>query len=160
MSASQISRLGWYVRRAAAMSPAEVAWRLRYQVLRAWWSRRQVRPGRLGADAPPPDVERRFGAVLPPGTAERIVGEARAAVLESAERLLRGEWEILGVVRTDMVQPDWFLDPVTGRRSGSGPLCLPYRSPLGGAGRQRQAGMGALPAAAPHAAGHRLVPHP
>ena len=43
--------------------------------------------------------------------------EARAAVLDGADRLLRGEWEVLGVVRTDMVQPDWFRDPVTGRRS-------------------------------------------
>ncbi len=117
MSASRISHLGWYVRRAAAMSPAEVAWRVRDQALGAWWSRRQVRPGRLDVDAPPPGGERRFAAVLPPGTAERIAGEARAAVLDSAERLLRGEWEILGVVRTDLVQPDWFLDPVTGRRS-------------------------------------------
>ena len=28
-----------------------------------------------------------------------------------------GEWKILGVHRTDLVQPDWFRDPVTGRRS-------------------------------------------
>ena len=117
MSASRISHLGWYVRRAAAMSPDEVAWRMRDQALRAWWSRRQVRPGRLDADAPSPEGERRFAAVLPPGTTERIAGEARAAVLDSAERLLRGEWEILGVARTDLAQPDWFLDPLTGRRS-------------------------------------------
>ena len=31
--------------------------------------------------------------------------------------MLRGEWEVLGVVRTDMERPDWFRDPVTGRRS-------------------------------------------
>ena len=117
MSTSRISHLGWYVRRAAAMSLAEVAWRVRDQALRAWWARRQVKPGWLAADAPPPDGDRRFAAALPSGTAERIPGKARVAVVESAERLLRGEWEILGVVRTDMVQPDWFLDPVTGRQS-------------------------------------------
>ena len=116
MSTSRSSRLGWYARRAAAMSPAEVTWRTRDQVLRALWSRRQVRPGRLGADAPPAG-ERHFAAVLPPGTAERVTGAARAAVLDSAERLLAGEWEVLGVVRTDLVLPDWFRDPVTGRRS-------------------------------------------
>jgi hypothetical protein len=33
---------------------------------------------------------------------------------------MRGEWEVLGVARTDMVAPDWFHDPVTGRRSPSG----------------------------------------
>ena len=32
------SRLGWYARRAARMSPAEVAWRARDQALRAAWS--------------------------------------------------------------------------------------------------------------------------
>jgi len=110
------SRLGWYVRRATAMSPAEVAWRVRDQALRAWWSRRQVRPGQLGADPPSPG-ELQFAAVLPPGTAGRVPAEARAALLDSAERLLRGEWEVLGVIRTDLVRPDWFLDPVTGRRS-------------------------------------------
>ena len=30
---------------------------------------------------------------------------------------MQGEWEVLGVPRTDLVQPDWFHDPVTGRRS-------------------------------------------
>jgi hypothetical protein len=110
------SRLGWYLRRVAAMSPAEVAWRTRDQALRAMWSLRQVKPGQLEVAAPPPG-DREFAAVLRPGTAERISGEARAAILESAERLLCGEWEVLGVVRTDLVQPDWFLDPVTGRRS-------------------------------------------
>jgi len=30
---------------------------------------------------------------------------------------MKGEWEVLGVVRTDLVAPDWFRDPVTGRRS-------------------------------------------
>ena len=110
------SRLGWYLRRVAAMSPAEVACRTRDQVLRAMWSRRQVKPGQLTVEAPLPG-DREFAAILPPGTAERVSGEARAAILESAERLLCGEWEVLGVVRTDLVQPDWFLDPVTGRRS-------------------------------------------
>ncbi len=43
--------------------------------------------------------------------------QARAAVLASAERLLCGEWQALGVVRTDLELPDWFRDPVTGRRS-------------------------------------------
>ena len=48
-------------------------------------------------------VSGRFAGVLPTGTAERVRREARAAVLDSAERLLRGEWEVLGVVRTDLV---------------------------------------------------------
>jgi hypothetical protein len=116
MSTTRIPQLGWYARRAAGMSPAGVAWRVHDQVLRALWWRRQVRPGQLGADVLPAG-ERHFAVVLPPGTAEHVPEDARAAVLDSAERLLRGEWEVLGVVRTDLVQPDWFRDPVTGRRS-------------------------------------------
>ena len=99
------------------MSPAEVAWRARDQALQAAWSRRQVSRGEIAAAGPRPAGERRFTSVLAPGTAARVPAEARAAILEAAARLLRGEWEVLGAVRTDMVQPDWFYDPVTGRRS-------------------------------------------
>ncbi|MGB6613024.1 MAG: alginate lyase family protein, partial [Trebonia sp.] len=60
---------------------------------------------------------RRFTAVLPPELAARVPETARAAIVAAANRLLKGEWEMLGAVRTDMVQPDWFWDPVTGRRS-------------------------------------------
>ena len=119
MTGGRMSRLGWYAGRAAAMSPAELAWRARDQALRALWSRRQVRPGQLGAGASPAG-ERAFAAVLPPETAGRVPGEAQAAVLDSAERLLRGEWEVLGVARTDLVMPDWFRDTVTGHRSAQG----------------------------------------
>ena len=101
------------------MSPAEVAWRARDQALHAAWSRRQVSPGEIAAAeaGPAPPGERRFTSVLAPGTAAQVPAGAKAAILEAAARLLRGEWEVLGAVRTDMVQPDWFYDPVTGRRS-------------------------------------------
>jgi hypothetical protein len=101
------------------MSPAEVAWRARDQALHAAWSRRQVSRGEIAAAGPPPAGERRFTGVLAPGTAAQVPAEAKAAILGAAARLLRGEWEVLGAVRTDMVQPDWFHDPVTGRRSPS-----------------------------------------
>jgi hypothetical protein len=114
---SATSRIGWYARRAARMSPAEVAWRARDQAVRLAWARRQVRPDDVPADGPAPPGERRFTAVLPPGTAGQVPEEARAAVLAAANRLMRGEWEVLGVARTDLVRPDWFRDPVTGRRS-------------------------------------------
>ena len=110
------SRLGWYARRVARMSPAEVPWRVRDQLLKMAWSRRQVRREQITEGAPPPG-ERRFTAILPPDTAARVPEEARAAVLRSADRLLQGGWEVLGVLRTDLVKPDWFYDPVTGHRS-------------------------------------------
>ena len=119
MNATPASRLGWYARRVARMSPAELAWRARDQVLQAAWSRRQVTPDQLG-QAPLPAGDRRFTALLPEGTALRVCDEAKAAVLDSADHLLRGEWEVLGIVRNDLVKPDWFRDPVTGRRSHPG----------------------------------------
>jgi hypothetical protein len=99
------------------MSPAEMAWRARDQVLRAVWTRRQVTPDRIAAVVSPLTGERRFTACLPPHTAAQVPPEAKAAVLSAADRLMRGEWEVLGVLRTDLIQPDWFHDPVTGRRS-------------------------------------------
>ena len=118
MSTAATSRLGWYVRRAARMSPAEMAWRLRDQVVRTVWSPRQVTRHQLArAAVTAPARELAFIAVLPPDTAARVPEEAREPVLEAADRLLQGEWEILGVLRTDLERPDWFRDPVTGRRS-------------------------------------------
>jgi hypothetical protein len=103
------------------MSPDEIAWRVREQALRRAWARRQVRPGDLDS-LPPPSAtrsasERRFIALLPPGTADLVPGHARSAIIADASRLLQGEWETLGEVRSDLRQPDWFRDPVTGRRS-------------------------------------------
>ena len=118
MSTPVTSRLGWYARRAARMSPAEMAWRARDQVVRAAWAPRQVSRQRLARSvAASPARELAFSMVLPPGTEARVPEEARKPVLEAADRLLRGEWEILGMLRTDLERPDWFRDPVTGHRS-------------------------------------------
>jgi hypothetical protein len=111
------SRLGWYARRAARMSPAEIVWRVRDRVLQAMWSSRQVRREEMAVGVPASSGQRRFTAVLPLHTDKLVPGEAKAAILAAADQLLRGEWEMLGVVRTDMVLPDWFYDPVTGRRA-------------------------------------------
>jgi hypothetical protein len=105
------------------MSPAEVAWRARDQALHIAWSRRQVTGDQLAAAARRPGArrpgERRFTSVLPPDVAARVPAQARAAVVEAADGLLRGEWTVLGVTRTDLKLPDWFADPVTGRRAPS-----------------------------------------
>jgi hypothetical protein len=121
VSGTGTSRLGWYARRLGRMSPAEAAWRVRDQAVRRAWARRQVRPGDL--DSLPslasarPSSERRFTAVLPPSAAKLVPDRAVSAIISDADRMLKGEWELLGVVRTDMESPDWFRDPVTGRRS-------------------------------------------
>jgi hypothetical protein len=121
MSGSVISRLGWYGRRLGTMSAAEMAWRTREQVLRAAWARRQVRPDGLApiGQTTTASAEHRFTAVLPQDTPARVPDCARAAIVADADRLLNGEWEMFGELRTDMIQPDWFYDPVTGRRSAA-----------------------------------------
>jgi Heparinase II/III-like protein/Heparinase II/III N-terminus len=111
------TKLGWYARRLRRMSPGEIAWRFREQAVRRAWARRQVRRDGLLSLSPLPKAERRFTAILPPGVAARVPEQAKAAVVADASRLLKGEWELLSVVRTDMEHPDWFYDPVTGRRS-------------------------------------------
>lgn len=117
MSKVWTPRPGWYLRRVATMSPAELAWRVRDEALQLAWSRRQVRREQLASAVSLPAGDRQFTAVLRPEVAARVPAEARKAVLEAASGLLRGEWEVLGVGRTDLVLPDWFRDPVTGRRS-------------------------------------------
>jgi hypothetical protein len=123
MTSFRRSKLDWYVRRLSRMSPAEMAWRVREHALRATWSRRQVRTADLAALRAKQVTaahDRPFRAVLPAGTADLIPDEARKEILQAADRLIRGEWEVLGVARTDMARPDWFYDPVTGRRSDPG----------------------------------------
>ena len=111
-------RLGWYARRLSRMSVAEVGWRARDKVLQSAWSVRQVTSKQVSGSAQTAaQANRRFAIVLPPETAAHVPPAARAAVIAAADGLLRGEWEVLGVVRTDMRAPDWFLDPVTGRRA-------------------------------------------
>jgi len=99
------------------MSPAEMAWRVRDRTLQTAWSNRQVSREQAAVDVSVPDGKLRFTAVLPANTAKLVPEEARAAVLAAADQLLRGEWEVLGTLRTDMLMPDWFHDPVTGRRA-------------------------------------------
>ena len=101
------------------MSPAEVAWRARDRAIQAAWTRRQVTNQQLPTVDTPAGT-RAFTAVLPAGTAVSVPEPARAALLASADKLLDGEWDVLGTIRTDMVSPDWFRDPVTGRRSDPG----------------------------------------
>ena len=117
MSGTGSSKLGWYARRLGRMSPAEIAWRAREQAVRRAWSRRRVRRGQVASLRALPERERRFTTVLPPDAAAGVPADAKAAIIADADRLLKGEWEMLGVVRTDMVEPDWFHDPMTGRRS-------------------------------------------
>jgi Heparinase II/III-like protein/Heparinase II/III N-terminus len=118
------------------MSATEMAWRISDQGRKWRWSRHQVAPAdngpagvggtqkrpRLGA--PPSAVDRPFMAFLPFGAVEQVPLEARKAVIAAADELLAGRWEALGVMRTDMHAPDWFLDPLTAKRAPQSEYCF------------------------------------
>jgi len=121
MPRDSAQKLAWYARRLSRMSPGEVAWRVREQALRRIWSRQQVHPGQAAElPAPPGGVDQDFNSALPAGAASAVPAPARTAIVSAADRIMAGEWEMLGVVRDDMKAPDWFHDPDTGRRSDPG----------------------------------------
>jgi len=117
VNATRQSRLAWYARRLARMSAAELAWRARDVIVQTAWSTRQAQAELPAADESASRAQRQFATRIPARVASLVPPAARAAVLAAARRLLAGEWEVLGVTRTDMIAPDWFLDPVTGRRA-------------------------------------------
>jgi hypothetical protein len=107
------NQLRWYVWRASRMSLGEAAGRARDHARRRAWRRRQVHPAQAFAPVEP-GHPRPFPTTIDPATANKIPEAARTALLASADRLLSGEWELLGAVRDDIVLPDWFFDPSTG----------------------------------------------
>ncbi|UOX86689.1 heparinase II/III family protein [Amycolatopsis sp. FBCC-B4732] len=114
---------GWYLRRLSRMGPAEVVGRARHAVVQRQW--RSALP--VAPDWP---SHPRFTAGLPAGVLGKVSAEAVSRLLATADELMAGRAEYFGVVRTDMVSPDWFLDPKTGRRAPSDVYAfdVPYRS--------------------------------
>jgi hypothetical protein len=121
--------LTWYARRLRQMSPVEVGWRTGDLVRQRLWAREQVQSwdgrGRPGG------TSRRltFGTPLPATARQAVPADVAAAVTEAADRMLAGDWDVLGVPRGDISDPDWFLDQVTGVRAPSSELAfrVPYR---------------------------------
>jgi hypothetical protein len=108
---------GWYLRRLRRMSPAEVRHRVQDQARRQAWGRRQVHPGETPPLPAGVHAARSFGQTLPAGTQERVSPAAACALVAAADRVLAGRWTVLGVTRDDSADPDWFRDPLTGRRA-------------------------------------------
>ena len=109
--------LGWYVRRLRRMSPTELVLRARDTGRRTAWAYQQVRPGQNTATHLPLRKELTFSTTLPAHTACTVPEDARKAVIRTADAIMVGNLEVLGVDRTDLTKPDWFRDPITGRRS-------------------------------------------
>ncbi|MGW8375281.1 alginate lyase family protein [Streptomyces sp. ODS28] len=111
---------GWYLRRLSRMAPREAAGRAGDAVRRRRWrSARPECPRVTGA---------RFTAVLPAGTLGAVPPDGAKRLLAEAERLMEGRAEFFGVERADLVEPDWWYDPKTGRRAPWGyAFDVPYR---------------------------------
>lgn len=109
--------LQWYANRIRGMSVDEAVWRARDHVRIVRWARRQVLPGEWHSDVAAVPAPRAFPVVLPAGVLAAVPGAAAEALVAAADELLRGRREVLGVERCDLVSPDWFVDPITGRRS-------------------------------------------
>ena len=108
---------GWYLRRLRRMSVTEMRNRAVDVIRRRMWAHRQIR---LGATAPQPrgiQQERAFVSALPVSARAQMPAEAASAVVRAADTVLDGTWTVFGTLRADSADPDWFFDPLTGRRS-------------------------------------------
>ncbi|QES51427.1 heparinase [Streptomyces venezuelae] len=113
---------GWYLRRLSRMGPREVGGRAVDAVRRRRW--RSVPP-----PACPSVTGARFTAVLPARAVAAVPPDAAKRLVAAADRLMAGHAEYFGVDREDLVDPDWWYDPKTGRRAPSGyAFDVPYRS--------------------------------
>ncbi|MFI7316488.1 alginate lyase family protein [Streptomyces venezuelae] len=111
---------GWYLRRLSRMGPREIGGRASDVVRRRRW--------RSAPPACPHPADARFTAVLPAGTLDAVPPEAAKRLVAEADRLMAGHAEFFGVVRDDLVDPDWWYDPKTGRRAPWGyAFDVPYR---------------------------------
>ena len=127
--------LEWRFRRLSQMSATEVGWRISDNVRRRLWASRQIMPedppqswalrstrhAKVPWDSPRDAV---FRSLLSEEVLQAIPVEARQRVIASGEDVLTGRWELLGALRQDMEDPDWFFDPVTGRRAPQVDYCF------------------------------------
>ncbi|MFI1825682.1 alginate lyase family protein [Streptomyces sp. NPDC020412] len=111
---------GWYLRRLSRMGPQEVGGRVGDAVRRRRW--------RSGVPAAPTPTGARFTAALPAGTLASVPPDAAKRLVAEADRLMAGHVTYFGVDRADLVDPDWWYDPKTGRRAPGGyAFDVPYR---------------------------------
>ncbi len=117
------SRLAWRLQRLRRMGAGEMAWRARNVALQRLWHARY-----RGGWRTPPATPRWAGGGA---SASGAPAAATRQLLERADALLdRGQWAVFGAA-ADLSgpAPDWFLDPVTGRRAPSDApwFEVPYR---------------------------------
>ena len=108
---------GWYIRRLRGMSPTEVFYRTLDAGRRRTWARRQVQPSDVGRHAARHPCGPGFRVAAAGVDTRRCRSGSASAVIRAADTVLDGTWTVLGVRRSDSADPDWFRDPVTGRRA-------------------------------------------
>ena len=130
------ARVAWYVRRLQCMSPQEVLWRSSDVLRQRAWRPKQVPPAataprslaRFARDGyrvkPKLAKAPHFESPLPAGVLDAVPPGDVRRLLRTADEILAGRWDVLGVTRQDMVAPDWFLDPLSGRRAPQAEYCF------------------------------------
>jgi hypothetical protein len=109
----------WYARRLARMSPDEIRGRLADAWLKRRWRARQLGHGEADL-LPLPASRAAFASALDPAAAAALSEQARARLLRTADAALAGRFPFFDRERDDLSSdPDWFLDPRTGRRAPS-----------------------------------------
>ena len=118
-------RVAWYLRRLWCMSPQELSWRSDDALRKRAWRRRQVltRDEEVRA-LPRVAASARFRSPLPAGAMKAVPADDARRLLRTADEILAGRWDVLGVTRRDMAAPDWFLDPLSGRRAPQTRYCF------------------------------------
>ncbi len=108
------------------MSAQEVVWRSSDVLRQRAWRVRQVPPGAPAQGQHPPKLVKapRFESPLPAGALDAVPADDARRLLSTADEILAGRWDVLGVSRQDLVAPDWFLDPLTGRRAPAAEYCF------------------------------------
>jgi hypothetical protein len=107
----------WYARRLGRMTPAEIKGRFRDARVKRRWRARQVRS--CAADPLPlPAPVPTFAGAIDPAAAAALPDDVRARLLRAADGALAGRFHFFDRERVDLSEdPDWFLDPRTGRRA-------------------------------------------
>lgn len=106
--------LSWYLRRARAMSAAEFARRV------ADVGTQKLLERRLLARAAPATFRPGF---LPTDPGDLLVGaptSSTVAVVDAADAVIDGHWDVFGRRRGDLTDPDWSFDPWSQRSAPEG----------------------------------------
>jgi hypothetical protein len=129
------AELEWRFQRLSKMSASEVRWRITDHVRRRRWASRQIMPDvssqslalRSGRHQRTPwDTagNAQFRTFPSKEMLRDVPRETKQRLIEAAEEILAGRWQLLGALRRDMKDPDWFFDPVTGRRAPQVDYCF------------------------------------